>query len=164
MRVMAVLAFLLCLTLRLVSQEPGTPQAQAQCKFSDGNTIEVTHLSETKTYELATHEDLLTMMGMSVPAGRYVVFPAKDPRNNSWTLKVRNESAGVEPRELPPVPMSAISRINLKRPEPSDLAAVSFTVSFDHTGGSCKMHWHSDKPNLVLSLEFTEENTDLPVR
>lgn len=54
-------------------------------------------------FYLATREDLLTVMGMSVPAGRYVVFPAKDPRNNSWTLKMRNESAGVEPRELPPV-------------------------------------------------------------
>ena len=40
------------------------------------------NLSETKTYELATHEDLLTLMGMSVPAGRYIVFPAKDGRNS----------------------------------------------------------------------------------
>src|SRR5215469_843695 len=78
MRATAVLAFLVCLTLRLCSHEPGKPRAQAQCKFSDGNTVRVTHISEQKTYELATDEDLLTVRGMSVPAGYYTVLPAKD--------------------------------------------------------------------------------------
>lgn len=164
MRTTAVLAFLLCLTIPLVSQEVGKPQAQPQCKFSDGNTIKITQLSERNTYELATDEDLLTARGMSVPAGHYVVLPAKDPRNGSWTLKMWGESARVEPRELPPLPMSFVSRVNLMRPEPSALPVGSFTVSFDQTGGSCMMHWHSDKPNVVLSLEFTEMNTDLPAQ
>jgi hypothetical protein len=163
MRTTAVLAFLLCLTLRLISQELGKPQAQAQCKFSDGSTIRVTHISERKTYELATDEDLLTVKGMSVPAGHYAVLPAKDPRNDSWTLKMRSESAKGESRELPPVPMSVIRRVMLKRLEPSALSVVTFTVSFNQTGGSCMMHWRSDKPNMMLSLEFTEKNTDLPL-
>jgi hypothetical protein len=160
---MAVLAFLLWMTLRLASQELGKPQAQAQCKFSDGNTITVTHIPGRKTYELATDEDLLTVKGMSVPAGHYAVLPSQDPQNDSWTLKMRSESTKGETRELPPAPMSVIRRIMLKRLEPSALPVASWTVSFDQTGGSCMMRWRSDKPNMVLSLEFTVKNTDLPL-
>ena len=37
----------------------------------------------------------------------------------------------------------------------------NFTISFDHTGGSCtmRMSWE----NTQASLEFTEKNADLPV-
>jgi len=37
----------------------------------------------------------------------------------------------------------------------------NFTISFDHTGGSCimRMSWE----NTEASVEFTEKNTDLPV-
>ena len=163
MRTTAVLVFLLCLTLRVFSQEPVKPQTLAQCKFSGGNTITVTHTSDPKTYELATDEDLLTVKGMSVPAGRYVVLPAKDPRNGNWTLQMRSEHQKGESRELPPVPMSVIRRTMLKRTEPSALPMAGFTVSFGQTGGSCMMHWRSDNPNMVLSLEFTQKNTDLPL-
>ena len=163
MRATVVVAFLMCLTLRLFPQEPGKPQAGAQCKFSGGNTLRVTHIPERKTYELATNEDLLTVKGMRVPAGHYIVLPAKDPRNGTWTLKMRKESAEGESRELPPVPMSALRSVASGQPEPSGFSGGSSTVSFDQTGGSCMMHWRPDKPNVVLSLEFTEKNTDLPV-
>lgn len=163
MRTTAVLAVFLCLTLRLVSQELGKPQAQAQCKFSDGSTIRLTRISERKTYELATDEDLLTVKGMSVPAGNYAVLPVKDPGNDNWTLRMKNESAKGESAELPPVPMSVIRRLQSNRLESSELPVVTFTLSFDQTGGSCMMHWRSEKPNVVLALEFTEKNTDLPL-
>jgi len=78
MRATVVLAFLMCLTLRLFPHEIGEFQAEAQCKFSDGNTVKVTRIPERKTYELATTEDLLTMRGMSVPAGHYTMLPVKD--------------------------------------------------------------------------------------
>ena len=155
------LAFLLFLTVPLVAQER-KPQAQAQCKFSDGSTIRVTHISESETYELASDEELLTVKGTSVPAGHYSVLPAKDPRNDSWTLKMRSESMKGESRELPPLPLSVVKHVKLNRLEAS-VAPVVFTVSFDQTGGSCMMHWRSDKPNMVLSLEFAEKNTDLPL-
>ena len=163
MRTTVVLAFLMCLTLRLFPQDPGRPETEAQCKFSDGNTGRVTRIPERKTYELATAEDLLTVRGMSVPAGRYTVRPAKDSRDGSWTLKMRSASAKGESRELPPVPMSVSRSAGSRQLEPSGLPGGSSTVSFDQTGGSCMMHWRSDTPNMVLSLEFTEKNTDLPV-
>lgn len=163
MRATLVLAFLMCLTLPLFSQQLGKSQAEAQCKFSDGNTVKVTHIPERKTYELATAEDLLTVKGMSIPAGQYTVLPTKDPRNGSWTLKMRSESTKGESRELPPVPMSINENVAARQFEPSGFSGKSSTVSFDQTGGSCMMHWRSQQPNLVLSLEFTEKNTDLPV-
>lgn len=163
MRATVVLAFLMCLTLRLFPQELGKSQAEAQCKFSDGNTVKVTRIPERKTYELATNEDLLTVRGMSVPAGHYTVLPAKNPRNGSWALKMQSENAKGESRELPPVPMSVIGSVASRQLEPSGFSGGSSTVSFDQTGGSCMMHWRSDQPNIVLSLEFTEKNTDMPV-
>lgn len=163
MRATAVLAFLVCLTPRVFPQEPGKTQAQAQCKFSDGNTLRVTHIAERKTYQLATDEDVLTVTGMRVPAGRYAILPVKDPGNGNWTMKMRSESAKGESAELAPVPMSVIRSAASTQLEPSARSGGGFAVSFDQTGGSCMMHWRSDQPNMVLSVEFTERNTDLPV-
>jgi len=36
-------------------------------------------------------------------------------------------------------------------------------VSFDHTGGSCMMHWSQKKSGTALGLEFTEKNADTPL-
>ena len=157
-----VLVSLLCLALPLVSQEVSKPQTQTQCKFSDGSIIAVTHIFKSETYELATDDDLLTVRGMSVPAGHYAVLPTKDSRNDRWTLTMRNKNAKGESRELPPVPMSVVQSVQLKRNEAFPPMS-SFTVSFEQTGGSCMMHWRSDKPNVVLSLEFTKKNTDMPL-
>ena len=158
-----VLVSFLCLTVTLVSQEVGKPQTQTQCKFSDGSTIEVTHIFNAKTYELVTDEDLLTVRGMSVPAGHYAVLPAKNSGNTKWVLTMRNEPAKGESRELPPVPMSVVQSVQLNRPEKFPPGS-SFTVSFEQTGGSCMIHWRPEKPKVVLSLEFTKKNTDLPAQ
>jgi hypothetical protein len=159
----AMTVFLICLTLCLFPQELGQPQAEAQCRFSGGSTIRVKRIAERNTYELVTDEDLLTVKGMSVPAGHYTVIPTKERGNGNWTLKMRSETPKGESRELPPVPMSVIRSFALRQLGPSGFSGGNFTVSFDQTGGSCLMRLHSDKSNAVLSLEFTEKNTDVPV-
>jgi hypothetical protein len=57
-----------------------------------------------------------------------------------------------ESEELVRVPMSVT-----KLPS----SVENFTISFDHTGGSCtmRMSWE----NTQATLEFTEKNADLPV-
>ena len=152
MRATTIPAFVLLLALRVASQDVPKPQPQAQCKFSEGSTITVTY-SEHKNYRLATDESLVTVKGMSVPAGAYSVFPARDSHNN-WTLTMRKQTEKGQSAELPPVPMSVTTLA---------VPVGNLTVSFDQTGGSCMMHWASEKSNLLLSLEFTEKNTDLPV-
>ena len=46
---------------------------------------------------------------------------------------------------------------------PSIIPIKNFSISFDHTGGSCVMHWAFEDSNMLLSLEFTENNAELPV-
>jgi len=91
----------------------------------------------------------VTVKGIAVPAGDYIVLPAWDSRNN-WTLRM-NKQNGKD--GLPPLPMSA------KTPAPP----VDNPISFDSTGGSCTLHWRLEKSNTLLSLEFVERNTDMPV-
>jgi hypothetical protein len=55
---------------------------------------------------------------------------------------------------LPPLPMSVAAKA---------LPLGSFPVVFDQTGGSCMMYWRQKDSNTQLSLEFTRENTDMPV-
>jgi hypothetical protein len=104
-------------------------------------------------YLLATDESLVTVKGMSVPAGDYTVFPARDSHKN-WALTMRKQTGKGQSLELPPVPMSVTTPA---------LPLGNVTVSFDQTGGSCMMHWASEKSNILLSLEFTKKNADLPV-
>jgi len=151
MRAKTILAFALFLALRAASQDVPKPQRQARCKFSDGKTITVTYSSERiRTISLLTDERLVTVKGISVPAGDYTIFPVRDSHNN-WTLTMRKRTGR---GELPPVPMSATTPA---------LPVENFTVSFDHTSGSCMMHWGSEKSNVLLSLEFTQKNADLPL-
>jgi Protein of unknown function (DUF2911) len=155
-----------------------SPAAQAQCKFSDGKTITVDYSSprmkgrkifgglvpfgevwrtganEATTF--ATNENLITVKGTNMPAGSYTIFTVPEP--DKWTLIInkRTGESGTpykyESEELARVPMSVT-----KLPSPVE----NFTISFDHTGGSCmmRMSWE----NTQASLEFTEKNTDLPV-
>jgi hypothetical protein len=155
-----------------------SPAAQAQCKFSDGKTITVNYSSprargrrifgglvhygevwrtganEATTF--VTNENLITVKGIKMPAGSYTIFTVPDPEK--WTLIINKHTGEsgtpykYESEELARVPMS-ITRL------PSQIE--NFTISFDHTGGSCimRMSWE----NTEASVEFTEKNTDLPV-
>jgi len=153
MRAKTILISAMFLTLGAAAQD--TPKAQTQCNFPDGKTIRITHASEqVVSTDLATDESLVTVKGISVRAGDYVVSPARDSHNN-WTLTMKKKAAGKEgSSQLPPVPMSATTPAS---------PIQEFKVSFDQTGASCTMLWGMEKSNILLSLEFTERNTDMPV-
>jgi hypothetical protein len=96
----------------------------------------------------------VTVGGVSVPAGDYSVSPARDSHNN-WTLTMKK-----------PVRIGRSGAYWVLSPfmsaTTSALPIEGFPVSFDQTGGSCKLYW-SQKSDTLLSLEFTEKNADLPL-
>jgi len=155
-----------------------SPAAQAQCKFSGGKTITVNYSSprmrgrkvfgelvpygkvwraganEATTF--ITDESLITVEGTNIPAGSYTIFTVPNP--DEWTVIINKHTKewGIpykyESEELARVPMS-VTRLSSP--------VEDFTISFDHTGGSCtmRMSWE----NTQASVEFAEMNTDLPV-
>ena len=153
MKATTILAFVFFLALRATSQDVPKPQTQAQCQFSDGKKITVTYSSERRNYRLVTDENLVTVRGITVPAGDYTVVLAWN-RDDQWNLLMRTQNEKGQTRDLPRLPMSATT---------STLPVGTSRISFDQTGASCMMHWGSEKSNTLLSLEFTEKNTDLPV-
>jgi hypothetical protein len=151
MRIRTILAFVLLLAFQAASQDGPKLPAQAQCKFSDGTKIRVSYSHERQSYLFTTDGGLITIRGVRVPSGDYAVSPAKDEYNN-WTLRMRKQilkSGG----GLPALPMSIATK---------ELTVGSFPVVFEQTGGSCKMYWRQTE-YLLLSLEFTRENADIPV-
>src|SRR6266446_235000 len=90
MRAKTILILAMFLTFRAAAQD--TPKAQTQCRFPDGKTIRIKNFSErVGSTQLATDESLVTVKGMSVPAGDYIVLPARDSHNN-WTLTMRKKT------------------------------------------------------------------------
>lgn len=148
-----ILALGLLLAVRAAAQEVPKLPAQAQCKFSDGTTITVSYSEERKSYRFATDGILVTIRGIRVPAGDYAVLAAKDSDNN-WVLRMRKQTPKSGDGVLPPLPMSIATR---------SLPTGNFPVAFEQTGGSCMMYWRQKTSNTLLSLEFTRENTDMPV-
>jgi Protein of unknown function (DUF2911) len=155
-----------------------SPAAQAQCRFSGGKTITVGYSSpgmrgrkvfgelvpygeiwRTGANEATTFisdESLITVDGTKIPAGSYTIFTI--PNSDKWTMIINKHTNewGIpykyQSEELARVPMS-VTRLSSP--------VENFTISFDHTGGSCtmRMSWE----NTQASVEFTEKNTDLPV-
>jgi hypothetical protein len=162
-----ILTLALFFAVQAASQELPKPPRQALCRFSDGSTITVTYSYQRNRYLFATDGSLVTVNGVRVPAGDYALSPAKGNDNN-WTLTMRKRILKGGEWVLPPLPMSVARSVS---------PVGDFPVSFDQTGGSCKMYWrqrsniqvlmgnHSSFVNseTVLSLEFTKENADLPV-
>ena len=113
-----------------------------------------TGANEATTF--VTNENLLVVKRSNVRAGSYTIFTVPDP--DKWTLIINKHTGEsgtpykYESEELARVPMSVT-----KLPSPVD----NFTISFDHTDGSCtmRMSWE----NTQASLDFTEKNADLPV-
>jgi len=179
-----VLAILLVVAASVIScaqqqeSKSPSPAAQAQCKFSDEKTITVDYSSprmrsrkifgglvpygqvwrtganEATTF--VTNEHLLMVKGSNVPAGSYTIFTIPDP--DKWMLIINKHTGEsgtpykYQSEELARVPMS-VTRLSSP--------VENFTISFDHTGGSCtmRMSWESTQ----ASIEFTEKNTDLRV-
>jgi hypothetical protein len=153
MRTQTILAFALFLAVQAASQDAPKLSAQAQCKFSDGTKISVSYSYERKSYLFTTDGSLVTIRGVRVPSGDYAVLPAKDQDNN-WTLRMRKQILKTGDWVLPPLPMSVATKA---------LPVGSLPVVFDQTGGSCMMYWRQKDSTSLLSLEFTRENTDMPV-
>ncbi len=114
----------------------------------------VTYFSENPwTSKLVTDESLITVKGISVPAGTYSISPALD-FGNSWTLRMKRTTGKHKYSALPPVPMALkILATPVRR----------FALSFDQTGGSCTLRWVPENFDGLLSVEFTEKNSDLRV-
>jgi hypothetical protein len=134
------------------SQDVAQSPTRAQCTFSDGTSIAVTHSLGHQRYRLSINGPLLTTHGMSVPAGDYTANLEKDS-NQHWTLKMMKPFAGKGLFIVSPPMSVTTSAPPIEDPE----------VSFDHTGGSCMMHLSQKKSETVLSLEFTERNADMPL-
>lgn len=152
MSVKTMMVVVLSLILRVAAQD--VAKTQTHCKFADGKTITVISSDRAGSTRLATDESVVTVNGISVPSGNYLISPSKDSRN-SWTLRMTKVGGSKNgPSQLPPVPMSIST--------PSSPSA-STTVSFDQTGGSCKMLWGVENSSVLLSVEFTQRNADIPV-
>lgn len=148
-----------------------SPRAQAQCKFSDDETITVDYFSPSmggrrifgglvpygkvwrtgdEATTFVTDEDLVTVKGTNIPASGYTFLIVPNPDN--WMLII-NKNTVYESGEIARVPMS-VKKLSVP--------VENFTISFDRTGGSCTMRisWE----NTQASLEFAKRNTDLPLR
>jgi hypothetical protein len=156
-----------------------SPPAQAQCKFSDGKTITVDYSSPrmkgrkifgglvpygelwrtgaNEATAFVTDTDVFAAKGTRIPAGQYTIFTV--PEADKWTLIINKHTgeSGIpykyQSEELARLPMT-VSK--LSSPE------ENFTISFDHTGGSCtmRMSWE----NTQAAVEFTQKNSDMPVQ
>jgi hypothetical protein len=171
------LAFLsiLVLTLSATAQQDKnkrpSPPASAQCKFSDGKTINVEYSSPrvkgrkifgglvpygeiwragaNEATSFVTNANLAAE-GKDIPAGSYTIFTI--PAQDKWTLIVNKHTGewGVpykyQSEELARLPMRASSASN---------PVENFTISFNQGGGTCamQMNWESTQS----SITFTEK-------
>ena len=154
MRRSAILALLLTSTLRVPAQEVPVPTMPAECRFSDPHKISVRYSSDDRRYFLSTDESLISVGGLTVPRGEYLIFPSRDS-DDHWILRMEKQGRPESHRALPPLPMS-VTRYPIANDD-------STTMWFDHTGGSCVMHWVQKKFEVELSVEFADRNSDLPV-
>ena len=148
----ASLAFFLLLAVQGVSQHR-LPPAQTQCRFSDGTKIKVSYSHERQSYLFRTDGGLITINGIRLPSGDYIISVAKDAYNN-WTLRMRRSDAKRTDR-LTALPLSMAAATN-------GAAVDSFPFVFEQTGGSCKMQWKQND-YMSLALEFTRGNADVPL-
>ena len=148
-----VLALACILSFQAVAQNKQESWNEARCKFSGGKSITVRypHSERTGITTLRTTEDLATLHGVNLPVGAYELRPGKDSHNN-WVLDVSSvDSSGVTRLS---VPLGA---------KPADSPLLAFNISFDQTGGTCRMKWASQESNTLLWLDFTAKNSDVPV-
>jgi len=149
----AILAAVFFLIAQAVPQNTRKAQSEAECKFSGGRSILITYsLSErVGSTRLRTTEDLVTD-GTNIPPGDYALHPTRDARDN-WSLEITKLGTS-RPLRFPSAPLSAMRPSSPVR---------DFKISFDHTGGSCKMQWDSAESNVLFSLDFAAKNADIPV-
>ena len=162
MRVARILAFGLFLAVHAGSQDAPRavpkqgirhpkPQTHAQCKFSDGKTITATYSSEdVRTIAFVTDQNLVTIKGVNVPAGNYMISAVTDFHDNR-TLIMRQQNGQNKYVELPPKSVRKLASVD------------AVAILFDQRGESCSMHWNLETSNTLITLEFTEKNAGSPV-
>ena len=151
MRTRIILVFALLLAARADSQAAPKLPTEAECKFPDGTTIKVSYSSEHHSYLFRTDGGLVTIRGVRVLSGDYAVSLARD-QDRHWTLRMRRQILKTGDSMVPPLPMSVVTKA---------VPAGNLPVVFDQAGESCMMYWRQN--GLLLSLEFTRENSDMPV-
>jgi hypothetical protein len=148
-----------------------SPPAQAQCKFSDGKTINVDYSSPRvkgrkifgdlvpygEVWRTGANEATsfvttanLSVDGKDVPAGSYTIFTI--PKQDSWTLIVNKHTGewGIpyhyQSEEAAKVPMQVS-----KTSGPVE----NFTIAFDQSGDACtlRLSWE----NTQASVKLTEK-------
>jgi len=151
-----------------------SPPASAECKFSDGKTIQVDYSSPRakgrKIFGEASEKALVpygeiwrtganeatkfvtdgnvTVGGKSLPAGNYTIFTI--PRADKWTLIINKKTAewGIpykyEADELGRVDM----RVS-KTPAPVE----NFSIAFDSAGSKCTMNveWENTRASVEIT-------------
>jgi len=146
-----------------------SPPASAQCKFSDGKTVNVDYSSprvkgrkifgelvpngqvwrtganEATTFVADTN---LSVGGTNVPAGSYTIFTV--PNADKWSLVISKKTgewgtdyAG-EKEDLARVPMS-VSK--------TSAPVENFTISFDQKGSSCTLNldWENTRASVDIA-------------
>jgi hypothetical protein len=151
-----------------------SPPASAECKFSDGKTIQIDYSSprakgrkifgeasekavvpygeiwRTGANEATTFvtDANLKVGGKDVPAGSYTIFTI--PKVSGWTLVISKKTGewGTdypgEKEDLERVPMSVS-----KTAAPVE----NFTIAFDQTGSKCtlRMEWENTRASVVIT-------------
>jgi hypothetical protein len=120
------------------------PQTQAQCKFADGKTITAAYSPDVRVIAFVTHQNLVSVKNINIPAGSYMISAVTDFHDN-WTLIMRQQSGQSKYLELPPKSVRKLA-------SPDE----AVTISFDQRGGRCLMHWNLETSNTLITLEFTE--------
>ena len=151
-----------------------SPPASAECKFSDGKTVNIDYSSprakgrkifgaasekavvpygevwrsganEATTFVTDTN---LTVGGKAVPAGSYTIFTI--PKADAWTLIISKKTGewGTdypgEKEDLARAPMGVS-----KTPAPVE----NFTIAIDQSGSKCmlRMEWENTKASTEIS-------------
>ena len=150
-------------------KKPASPSAQAQCKFSDGKTINIAYSSPrakgrkifgglvpygevwrtgaNDATTFVTDADV-NVGGKDVPAGSYTIFTL--PNADKWTLIVNKKTGewGIpykyEADELARVDMKVSST-----PSPVE----NFTIALTPMGGSCTLaiSWENTQASIGIS-------------
>jgi hypothetical protein len=151
------------------SQRP-SPPAQAQCKFSDGQTITIDYSSprakgrtifgdlvpygevwRTGANEATTFVTTANLKAghFAVPAGNYTIFTI--PNQDKWTLIINKKTGewGIPYK----YESDELGRVDMKvsaTPSPVE----NFTIAFDQKGSTCAMNISWEKTQA--SAEFAE--------
>ena len=145
-----------------------SPPAQAQCKFSDGQSITVDYSSprrkgrkifgdlvpygevwRTGANEATTFVTTanLTAGKTSVPAGNYTIFTI--PNQNRWTLIINRKTGewGIPYK----YESDELGRLDMKVSATSS-PVEDFTIAFDQDGRTCALNisWETTKASVAL--------------